>query len=179
MSKRRGILEKIRDYENIVVYPEEISKYEAGGKLSPERTEKVARYLAGKKALQELRNSCIEFDLPEKEKYREMLSGGEYSILVFWDSPVLIGANISFSCYPGEVFLRSAYEHGPFFSLEEAEEYIFQAEQDELDYWYEEGGETCFWHHAPSGEECPPPNFSKYGYRTVEGPSNYWWIEPI
>lgn len=139
----------------------------------------MTKYLAGKKALQELRNSCIKFNLSEKEKYREMLSRGEFSIYIFWDSPVLTGANISFSCYPGEVFLRSVYEHGPFSSLEEAEDYIFQAEKNELDSWYEEGGETCFWHYSPSGKECPPPDFSKYGYRAVEGPSDYWWIEPI
>ena len=109
-----------------------------------------------------------------------MLSGGEYSILIFWDSPVLTGANISFSCYPGEVFLRSGYEYGPFSTLEEAEEYIFQEEKAELDFWYQEAeGETCFWRYGPSGREYPPPDFTKYGYRTVEGPSNYWWIEPI
>lgn len=179
MTKRREIWEKIRDYENIVVYEKEIAAYEAGEKLPPERAEKVSRYLAGKKALQELRNSCIKFNLSEKEKYREMLSRGEFSIFIFWDSPVLTGANISFSCYPGEVFLRSVYEHGPFSSLEEAEDYIFQVEKNELDSWYEEGGETCFWHYSPSGKECPPPDFSKYGYRAVEGPSDYWWIEPI
>lgn len=122
----------------------------------------------------------IEFDSPEKEKFREILSTGEYSIFVSWYSPVRPCEKVHFSCYPGEVFLRSVYEHGPFFTLEEAEDYIFQAEQDELDTWYEEaGGETCFWRCGPSGREYPPPDFSKYGYRTVEGPSNYWWIEPI
>lgn len=125
-------------------------------------------------------DNIIEFDSPEKEIFREMLSTGEYSIYVSWYSPVRLCEQVHFTCYPGKVYLRSVYEHGPFFSLEEAEDYIFQAEKNELDHWYyEEGGETAFWHYSPSGKECPPPDFSKYGYRAVEGPSDYWWIEPI
>ena len=66
------------------------------------------------KRIQELRDSCIKFDFSEREKYRQMLSKGEYSIIIFWDSPVLTGANVSFSCYPGEIYLCSGYEYGPF-----------------------------------------------------------------
>ena len=176
------MLEKIQDYRNIIVYRSEIAEYEAGGgKLSPQRAEEVARYLAGKKAYKELCDSCIEFDSPEKEKYRNMLSTGEYSILVSWYSPFRPGADVGFSCYPGKVFLASkAYDHGPFTTLEEAEKYIFQAEKADLDScWENDGGETCFWRINPDDEECSPPDFSMYGYRTVEGPSDYWWIEPI
>lgn len=175
------MLKKIKDYQDIRVYNSEVAEYEAGGgKLSPERAEKVARYLAGQKAYKELCDSCIEFDSPEKEKFREMLSTGEYSILVSWYSPVRPGENVHFSCYPGKVFLASkAYDHGPFSSLEEAEDFIFRVEKADLDSCYEDGGEVPFWHYAPSGKECSPPDFTKYGYRTVEGPSDYWWIEPF
>lgn len=176
------MLEKIKDYWNIRVYNSEVEEYEAGGgNLSPERAEKVARYLAGQKAYKELCESCVEFDSPEKEKFRGMLSTGEYSILVSWYSPVRPGENVHFSCYPGKVFLASkAYDHGPFTTLEEAEKYIFQAEKADLDScWENDGGETCFWRINPDDEECSPPDFSMYGYRTVEGPSDYWWIEPI
>lgn len=126
-------------------------------------------------------NIIVEFDSPEKEKFREMLSTGEYSIFVSWYSPVRPCEKVHFSCYPGKVFLASkAYDHGPFTTLEDAEKYIFNTEKADLDRCFEnEGGETCFWRINPDGEECSPPDFSMYGYRTVEGPSDYWWIEPI
>ena len=174
------MLEKIKDYQNIIVYTREVDAFLAGEELSPQKADLVSRYLAGKKAFEELRDSCIHFDSPKKEEYRKILSNGDYSILVSWNSPFRPGAGIRFSCYPGAVFLASkAYDHGPFSSLEEAEDFIFRVEKADLDSCYEDGGEVPFWHYAPSGEECSPPDFTQYGYRAVEGPSDYWWIEPV
>jgi len=174
------MLNKIRDYEEILVYGSEVNKYLAGEELPPDRAELVIRYLDGEKAYHELINSCISFDSSQKEEYREMLAQRGYSIIIFWKSPFRYGSNVWFKCYPGDIFLASkAHDHGPFRTLEEAEDFIFKVEKNDLDLCYEDGGEISYWRISPSGEECSPPDFTVYGYRTVEGSSEYWWIKPI
>ena len=118
-------------------------------------------------------------------KLSELKSGKQVNlkenerIYILWTSPNIAGSDpVLFT--EDKNYCMSCYEDGAFSSIEEALEFIDEVAQSELDDLYERfEGETAYWRFPPSGGECPPPDFTKYGYKTVPGNSNYWHIVPI
>lgn len=73
---------------------------------------------------------------------------------------------------------QNCYESGVFASERAARRHIRKVLTASLQGWAnEDGGETPFWHYAPSGNVYDPPAWwEDYGFEAVDNGGQYWSI---